>query len=406
MVGRVNAVIGRAAGARSTVTARPSVPWPVLPASMVRTDSGAIGTAMRSRAALSWYLGAGLSLLWLVAVGEEVAAASPTLFAKAVGLSVVVAYGAGFLVAAPIVWALPAAGRLAVVVALWVVSLGLAPWLGLEIGGTWTYVGVVIGICVFEWRQTLRLIFALGALALGAGYLVMGPVEEVVEAPAIVVSISLMMAMFARNLAAMNQLRATQDELARMAAEQERGRVARDIHDILGHSLTVITVKAELAGRLAPIDPDRATREIGEVESLARGALADVRATVAGFRGVSVSGELAAARSALESAGIVADLPVSTEQVPAEYRELAGWIVREGVTNVLRHSDASTCRIRLGARLVEVADDGHGASGASSVSTGLSGLRERVEAAGGRLVVGRGDLGGFSLRAELAGATL
>ena len=158
-----------------------------------------------------------------------------------------------------------------------------------------------------------------------------------------------MMAAFARTTAAMNQLRATQAQLEELAVERERGRVARDIHDILGHSLTVITVKSELAGRLVEADPARAKAEIAEVEALARGALADVRATVAGVRGVTVSGELAAARSALAAAGIAAELPSSTDTVPAERRELAGWVVREGVTNVLRHSAASVCRITLGA---------------------------------------------------------
>ncbi|WP_395243479.1 sensor histidine kinase [Agromyces sp. MMS24-K17] len=388
-------------GTNGAIAARPPVAWPVLPASMARTGRGSIRTSMASRAAVSWYVGAGISLLWMGPLAEEVIATSTTEPALALGLLLVAVYGLAFVAAGPVVWALPSRGRLAVVAGLWAYTLVFTPWLGWAIGGIWTYVGVIVGMCVFAWRRTLQLLGALAACSLGFGFLALGPVEEVLAAPALLVAISLMMAAFARNLAAMNQLRATQDELERMAVEQERGRVARDIHDILGHSLTVITVKAELAGRLAAVDPDRAAREIGEVEDLARGALADVRATVAGFRGVSVSGELAAARSALESAGIVADLPVSTEQVPADRRELAGWIVREGVTNVLRHSDASTCRIRLEADSVEVADDGRGPVAASSSSTGLAGLRERVEAARGRLVIGRSDLGGFCLRAEL-----
>jgi two-component system, NarL family, sensor histidine kinase DesK len=209
------------------------------------------------------------------------------------------------------------------------------------------------------------------------------------------------MAAFARTTATIAQLRDTQAELELLAVERERNRMGRDLHDILGHSLTVITVKAELAGRLVDADPERARAEIGEVEGLARGALADVRATVAGFRGVNVSGELAAARSALTAAGIVADLPSSTDTVAADCRELAGWVIREGVTNVVRHSGASTCRISFRGREVEVADDGVGPSASATTSTGLSGLRERVEAVGGRMSVGRSDLGGFSLRVAL-----
>ncbi|UOE44722.1 sensor histidine kinase [Agromyces larvae] len=395
-----------------TTVIRGGPTWPILPASMAATGRSSIRASLRSRAAISWYVGAGFSLLWLATLVEDVVAASNGPASEAIGIAVVAVYGLAFLVAAPIIWALPARGRLLVVAGLWAYTFVFTPWVGWGIGGTWTYVGVLIGVCVLDWRLTWKLVFGLGALAVGTGYLAYGPVQDIFFAPAITVSISAMMAAFARNVASMNQLRAAQAELERMAVEQERGRVARDIHDILGHSLTVITVKAELAGRLVTVDADRATREIGEVEELARGALADVRATVAGFRGVSVSGELAGARTALEAADVRADLPVSTEQVPAEYRELAGWVVREGVTNVIRHANAQTCRVRLDARGIEVADDGVGPSaGASgptdsaaaafdpaSASNGLRGLRERAEADGARLSVGRSDLGGFSLR--------
>jgi len=210
-----------------------------------------------------------------------------------------------------------------------------------------------------------------------------------------------MLASFARTTAAMSQLRHAQKQLEALAVERERGRVARDIHDILGHSLTVVTVKAELAGRLVDVDPQRAKAEIAEVESLARGALADVRATVAGVRSVNVSGELAAAKAALAAAGIAAELPSSTDAVPPHRRELAGWVVREGVTNVVRHSGATVCRVTLAGHEVEVAYDGSGPTDSTTTSTGLAGLRERVEASGGRLVIGRSDLGGFSLRVTL-----
>ena len=113
-----------------------------------------------------------------------------------------------------------------------------------------------------------------------------------------------MMAAFGRVITSMNQLRATQHELARLAVDRERERVARDMHDILGHSLTVITVKAELAGRLVDTDPEAASREIADVEDLARGALADVRSTVSGYRGISLGSEIASARTALAYAGI------------------------------------------------------------------------------------------------------
>jgi two-component system, NarL family, sensor histidine kinase DesK len=375
--------------------------WPVRPASVPFAGRDPLPRVLWTRGAVSWYTGAAFALLWLISTGQDVVAASPSAASVALGIALVVLFGLAFLVSAPLAWALPTAGRLGVCAALFALTFALFPWLGWGIAGMWTYVGVIVGMCVFAWRLTWPLILGLGALALVSAAAVDGWSEGILWLPAIIVSISLMMAAFARTTAAMNQLRATQAQLEALAVERERGRVARDIHDILGHSLTVVTVKAELAGRLVDVDPARAKAEIAEVESLARGALADVRATVAGVRSVNVSGELAAARAALDAAGIAAELPSSTDAVPPERRELAGWVVREGVTNVVRHSDASTCRVTLGAHEIEVADDGVGPTPAATSSTGLSGLRERVEAAGGRMTVGRSDLGGFSLRVQL-----
>jgi two-component system sensor histidine kinase DesK len=375
--------------------------WPISPASATFAQRDPLPAALWTRGAVSWYTGASVALLWLISIAQGVLETSTTAWAAALGIAFVVVFGVAFLVAAPIAWALPVAGRLWVCAALFALTFLLFPWLGWGIAGAWTYVGVIIGMCVFPWRLTWPLILGLGILALVMNGLTDGWSENILYLPAIIVSISLMMAAFARTTAAMNQLRATQAQLEGLAVERERGRVARDIHDILGHSLTVITVKSELAGRLIDVDPARAKAEVAEVETLARGALADVRATVAGVRGVTVSGELASARSALTAAGIRAELPSSTDTVPLDSRELAGWVVREGVTNVLRHSAASVCRITLGARGVEIADDGVGPTESAASSSGLSGLRERVETAGGRMSVGRSDLGGFSLRVEL-----
>jgi two-component system sensor histidine kinase DesK len=193
-------------------------------------------------------------------------------------------------------------------------------------------------------------------------------------------------------------------EIARLAAREERNRLARDLHDILGHSLTVVAVKAELAGRLVRLDPDRAEREITDVERLARDALTEVRAAVAGSHEVTLATELANARTALTAAGIDAELPTGIDDVPAERRELFGWVVREGVTNVVRHSGASRCRVEITTSSVSVRDDGPAATAAGlpAVSRtngghGLLGLGERATAAGGSLLVGRAPEGGFAL---------
>jgi two-component system, NarL family, sensor histidine kinase DesK len=172
------------------------------------------------------------------------------------------------------------------------------------------------------------------------------------------------------------------EENARLAVIEERNRFARDLHDILGHSLTVITVKAELAGRLMEADPARARTEVADLERLSREALADVRRAVEGYREITLPGELARARAALAAADIVADLPSSADAPRGEVRELFAWAVREGVTNVVRHSHARTCRVTLDARSVTVTDDGVGppADAGQQAGHGLHGLRERAAA--------------------------
>jgi two-component system sensor histidine kinase DesK len=195
-------------------------------------------------------------------------------------------------------------------------------------------------------------------------------------------------------------------QLVGLAVTEERERLARDVHDILGHSLTVITVKTELAGRLLEAVPEtpalaRARAELTDAERLAREALADVRATVSGMRQLSLTGELAAARQALDAAGIVAALPSAVDDVPARYRELFAFALREGVTNVVRHSGATRCAVVLSEDCLEVHDDGRGPGGGVGGS-GLAGLRERAAAAGARVETGRAPEGGYLLRVARA----
>jgi two-component system sensor histidine kinase DesK len=203
----------------------------------------------------------------------------------------------------------------------------------------------------------------------------------------------------------------TREEMAQLAVSAERSRFARDLHDILGHSLTVIVVKAELAERLVHVDPVRAADEMAQVQRLSREALTDVRRAVTGIREVTLAGELASARASLASAGIDAELPGAVDDVPADMREIYGWVVREGVTNVLRHSGASRCRVRVDHTGIEVVDDGVGPRGlypdegsdeAGAGGHGIARLRERAEAAGATLTAARlDDRRGFRLRLSL-----
>jgi two-component system sensor histidine kinase DesK len=193
-------------------------------------------------------------------------------------------------------------------------------------------------------------------------------------------------------------------ELARLAAENERTRIARDLHDLLGHSLTAITVKAELANRLAHHDTDGAIREICEVAALSRRALADVRAAVSNYREVTLAGELATGRELLRAAGIVAELPSAVDVVDELTQELFGWVLREGLTNVVRHSHARSCTVRISPSTVEISDDGVGTAG--GCGNGLTGLAERVALAGGTIEAGPTSPSGWRLAVCLAaGAT-
>jgi len=206
------------------------------------------------------------------------------------------------------------------------------------------------------------------------------------------------------------ELRAAREELAELAVGEERNRIARDLHDTLGHSLSLIALKSELARRLLPDDPARAAAEIADVEHVAREALASVRETVSGYRQPTLAIELAGARAALAAAGIVGDVEPAPDGLPRDVDAVLGWAVREGVTNVLRHSDAARARIRVvvddHVQAVEVEDDGFGPDGAASegrpaggpAGTGIAGLRERAATLGGSLEAGPLPGRGFRLR--------
>jgi len=212
-------------------------------------------------------------------------------------------------------------------------------------------------------------------------------------------------------LVAVNQeLQEAREELARSAVAEERMRFARDLHDLLGHSLSLIALKSELARRLADADPPRARQEMADVEEVARQALAEVRDAVSGYRQVSCAQALAEAHAALTGAGIAVRLPDAVPVLPGGVDAALGWVVREATTNVLRHSGAGRVGVELtedGVRAVlAVTDDGTGTGERVTVlggtsGTGLAGLRERVGALGGELGAGPVDGGGYRVRAEV-----
>jgi two-component system sensor histidine kinase DesK len=212
-----------------------------------------------------------------------------------------------------------------------------------------------------------------------------------------------------RLVVTVRELRAAREEIARLAIAEERLRFARDLHDLLSHSLSLITLKSELARRLLPAAPEKAATEVHDIESVARRALREVREAVAGYRRPTLDDELDGAREMLEAAGITCRIEnrvgVSSNGTDA----VMAWAVREGVTNVIRHSRARHCEIRLtqdGEEVrAEISDDGLGSTsehdGTYSSSSGLSGLAERVAASGGSFEASSLPEGGFRLSVSL-----
>ena len=198
-------------------------------------------------------------------------------------------------------------------------------------------------------------------------------------------------------------LRLSQEEVRRLAATAERERIGRDLHDLLGHTLSLVALKADLAGRLLQRDPEAARREIGELGQVARDALAQVRRAVTGIRAAGLAAELAAAKLLLESEGIELHVQLDEGELPPAQETVLALCLREAVTNIHRHARARHARICL--RLegehwrLQVEDDGRG--GAIRPGNGLDGMRERLHALGGSLRIEQAVPSGTRLCAEL-----
>jgi len=198
-----------------------------------------------------------------------------------------------------------------------------------------------------------------------------------------------------------DELSQARAELARLAVARERERFARDLHDLLGHTLSVIALKTELAGRLLADRPHDARREIADVEEVARNALSEVREAVSGYRRPTLDSELAGARLALSAAGIATDVERAEVALDPAVEAVLSWAVREGTTNVIRHSGATRCSVCVRAGLsessAEVIDNGHGPASSNGGGHGLEGLAERARAMHGSVEAGPVQAGGFRL---------
>ena len=198
-------------------------------------------------------------------------------------------------------------------------------------------------------------------------------------------------------------LKLSHDEVRRLAALAERERIGRDLHDLLGHTLSLVALKSELAARLLDSDPGAARRELIEVGRVAREALVQVRSAVTGIRIAGLAAELASARLLLESDGIAFEYALAPVALPQDVEQVLALALREAVTNIQRHAQAQSARVELtvdGADVVlRIRDDGRG--GAMSPGNGLCGMRERIEALGGRLRIGSTPNQGACIEARL-----
>jgi len=283
--------------------------------------------------------------------------------------------------------------------------------LTLVFGGEWltlfVHTGVAAGL-MLPGKDIPAAVAGLAALAVAAG-LAAGTGWLTIGRFALpMVALCLLMAALARHIATIAELRAAREEIARLAVAEERLRFARDLHDLLGHSLSLITLKSTLAERLLPATSgtEKAAKEVRDIKGVAREALREVREAVAGYRRPTLNSELYRAREMLEAAGIACRIENEAGALPNPTEAVLAWAVREGATNVIRHSRAERCEIRLTrdgeAVYGEVSDDGHGSSPEETVAgSGLQGLAERVAASGGDFHAEPRPEGGFRLRVSM-----
>ncbi|HET8552128.1 MAG TPA: sensor histidine kinase [Gammaproteobacteria bacterium] len=291
--------------------------------------------------------------------------------------------------------------RHSIIILIAALGIALTPF-NLAGGGLLIYAGAFAGFSL----RPRKALAAVGGLAIIAiiEYVALGfsPLEWI-WAPTITIVAGLANVWAAERMRQNRELRRSQDEVRRLAAIAERERIARDLHDLLGHTLTLITVKAELAGTLAARDLPRAAAEIRELESIARDALAQVRQAVGGYRG-DLAGEIANAGAALRAAGVEFKADTAAAGCESDKDAALAMIVREAVTNILRHAGAHECRLSLKRRadsvILEITDDGSAQH--RDEGNGIRGMRERLQAIGGTLTL---DFGahGTRLRATIPG---
>lgn len=288
----------------------------------------------------------------------------------------------------------PLLARLGYLVAFTALVLGGAWWLVGSFALSMTPYLAVMTAHLVPWRHARIIIVGVGTVGVVAGALTDNWYPIVLSVVAI--GMGLLLGAGLENARLGQRLERSEVRVATLAVAAERERIGRDLHDILGHSLTVVAVKAGLASRLATVDPEATREQLQEIEQVARQALADVRATAGGYRQVRLAAEIAGARSVLQASGIRCTAPTALPAMSDTVSEFLGYVVREGVTNVVRHADASAVDIAVaGVELpqsvpgirVSIADDGRGTDGSDTGGGGLVGLATRAARIGGAVTL-------------------
>ncbi|MFI9835699.1 sensor histidine kinase [Nonomuraea sp. NPDC051941] len=285
------------------------------------------------------------------------------------------------------------------------VAVALVPHQPLEGVPTWLEIGVLwlsIAALYLPWAVTLCLGVAVVGLASGYVMAVTGEPWYGVLVPETFSAVALTVAMLVWRWIwwTIRDAHDSKEAKARLAVSEERLRFARDLHDLLGHSLSVITLKSELAAKLATKDAGRADAEMAQVHRLAGESLAEVQQAVHGYQTLDLDEELAGARVALEAAGARCLIDARADGLSPAARTLLAWAVREGTTNVLKHSAATRCAITIDGGVLEMINDG--VDGRPSASgSGLRGLSERLATAGGSFSARPTPAGEFLLRAAV-----
>ncbi|GHO57384.1 sensor histidine kinase [Ktedonobacter robiniae] len=259
----------------------------------------------------------------------------------------------------------------------------------------------------FQTRQTTLMLILLVLLNVGTGWLVHFSWIGIGRSVVFVIAVGYVVKAIVWSLTIRRELRQAREEIAHLAVMNERLRIARDLHDLLGHSLSLIALKSELAGRLLVMAPERAATEVRDIEQVARTTLQEVREAVTSYRQPTLASEIQAAQEILAAAGIVYNYEGDEKIIhtlPATIEAVLGWVIREGVTNIIKHSRAQHCTLSISQHPHKIhlvlTNDGPVAS-STTKGNGLHGITERVAILGGTCEARAGLKGGFCLTVSL-----